>query len=277
MKFEINEGFQHAMKFEINEGFHHAGYVGTIKAPVLKDGIFSGLYDVTWGPAQIEMRLKEDWMTKNDDPALPVHNYKFNLDKRPNVIVCDDFYEDPDSVRALALEQDYLEDLRYHKGSRTKNKYLFPWVKEKLENLLGAKIPAWMKHGYNGVFQYCPADTPIVYHSDIQSYAAVVYLTPNAPPEAGTSFLASKKVKGRRRPASTADGLSLEEVRAINDLIYGGNLLDKTAWEVVDVVGNVYNRLAIWDSHMLHAASCYFGTELKNSRLFHMYFFDIEQ
>ena len=150
-------------------------------------------------------------------------------------------------------------------------------MKEKLESILGAKIPEWTKHGYNGVFQYCPADTPIVYHADVQSYAAVVYLTPNAPYEAGTSLFASKKIKGYRRPAQEQDGLTKEEANSINDLIFGGNLLDKTAWELVDVIGNVYNRLAIWDSHLLHAASCYFGTELKNSRLFHMYFFDIEK
>ena len=90
-------------------------------------------------------------------------------------------------------------------------------------------------------------------------------------------MFASKKIKGYRRPAQEQDGLTKEEANSINDLIFGGNLLDKTAWELVDVIGNVYNRLAIWDSHLLHAASCYFGTELKNSRLFHMYFFDIEK
>lgn len=265
------------MKFDVDETFFHAGYIGVVKAPVLLDNKFVGKYDVAWGPAQIVMRLKEEWMFKENETPEKDKNYSFDEKKGANIIVCDNFYTDPDSVRELALEQEYFEDVRYHKGNRTKNKYLFPWVKEKLESLLGAKIPNWTRHGYNGVFQYCPADTPIVYHSDIQSYAAVVYLTPNAPPEAGTSFFASKKVKGRRRPASVTEGLSEAEVNKINNLVYNGNLLDKTAWELVDVVGNVYNRLAIWDSQMLHAASCYFGTELNNSRLFHMYFFDIEK
>jgi hypothetical protein len=265
------------MKFKTNDTFFHAGYQGVVLAPVMTEGVFSGRYDVGWGPANLPMRLKEEWMFLEDGDQADKHTYSFNTQDKPNVIICDDFYSDPDSVRALALEQEYFGDLRYHKGERTKNKYLFPWVKEKIESILGAKIPEWTKHGYNGVFQYCPADTPIVYHADVQSYAAVVYLTPNAPYEAGTSLFASKKIKGYRRPAQEQDGLTKEEANSINDLIFGGNLLDKTAWELVDVIGNVYNRLAIWDSHLLHAASCYFGTELKNSRLFHMYFFDIEK
>ena len=35
--------------------------------------------------------------------------------------------------------------------------------------------------------------------------------------------------------------------------------LDPTPWEKVDVVGNVYNRLVIWDAHAIHQASQYFG------------------
>ena len=33
----------------------------------------------------------------------------------------------------------------------------------------------------NGIFQFCTADQPIVYHVDNQTYAGMVYLTPEAP------------------------------------------------------------------------------------------------
>jgi hypothetical protein len=271
------------MNFFEEDIFFHSGYQGRVVKPVMTDGndsatepVFTGLYDVTWGPANLPMRFKEEWMEA--DPAPDAENfYGFEKVKRPNIIVCDDFYENPDHVRELALIQEFNPDLRYHKGERTKNKFLFPFVKERLEEIIGAKISGWTTQGYNGVFQFCKADTPIVYHSDIQSYAAVVYLTPNAPPEAGTSFFASKAVKGRRKPPRNEPNMTEEEARLIDGLMYGGKLLDKTAWELIDVVGNVYNRLAIWDSQLVHAASCYFGDKLTNCRLFHMYFFDIVQ
>ena len=56
--------------------------------------------------------------------------------------------------------------------------------------------------------------------------------------------------------------------------IFKNNFYDKTDLEVVDVVGNVYNRLVIWDAKLIHAASEYFGDQKENSRLFHMFFFD---
>ncbi|MEZ5448552.1 MAG: hypothetical protein R3E89_05940 [Thiolinea sp.] len=44
----------------------------------------------------------------------------------------------------------------------------------------------------------------------------------------------------------------------------------------MDVIGNVYNRMVIWDARKVHAASAYFGDRIDNSRLFHMFFFDAE-
>jgi transcription antitermination factor NusA-like protein len=57
---------------------------------------------------------------------------------------------------------------------------------------------------------------------------------------------------------------------------YGGKLLDRNAWELVDTVGNVFNRLVIFDSKLIHAASEYFGSNIHDSRLFHLFFFDAE-
>ena len=55
------------------------------------------------------------------------------------------------------------------------------------------------------------------------------------------------------------------------------DFLDGTKWEEIDRIGNKYNRLAIWDAKLIHAASQYFGKNLNDSRLFHMFFFDIKQ
>lgn len=50
--------------------------------------------------------------------------------------------------------------------------------------------------------------------------------------------------------------------------------LDGTSFEPVDVVGNVYNRLVIFDASCIHSASQYFGTVKENARLWQMFFFD---
>jgi hypothetical protein len=42
----------------------------------------------------------------------------------------------------------------------------------------------------------------------------------------------------------------------------------------VDQLGNVYNRLVIFNAAYLHSAVDYFGFNKENSRLWHMFFFD---
>jgi hypothetical protein len=46
--------------------------------------------------------------------------------------------------------------------------------------------------------------------------------------------------------------------------------------ELVDKIGNVYNRLVIFDAKLIRSASCYFGNNDNNCRLFQMFFFDLE-
>ena len=185
----------------------------------------------------------------------------------PSVIVVDNFYSNPLEVRNIALAQNYSPDLRYHKGQRTSTKFFAPGTKQVFESLIGRRITAWSEYEYNGIFQYCTAEDPLVYHSDMQKYAAAVYLTPNAPIETGTSFYRSK-LHPEVRTTNTTDANYSE--------IFKGGFYDKTNFELVDTVGNVFNRLVIWDAKLIHSASQYFGTNKENSRLFHLFFFDID-
>lgn len=193
----------------------------------------------------------------------------------PAVVVVDNFYSDPDAVREYAMNLDFNPNVKYHKGSRTEVKTIFEGTKESFEKLLGRKISVWEGHLYNGVFQYCTAEEPLVYHTDNQSYAAVIFLTPDAPPECGTSFYKSK-LNGLMAYPTPADCKKHNKLAdELFDEMFAGNFYDKTRWDLVDTVGNVYNRLVIFDAKRVHAASAYFGDNMKNSRLFHMFFFDI--
>lgn len=194
----------------------------------------------------------------------------------PHLIVVDDFYQDPDAIRKIAMEQEFSPS-GYHKGRRTETRLILDGTKEEIERILGRKIISWNQR-YTGVFQYCTAEDPIVYHADQQSYAAVVYLTPDAPPETGTTFWRSKNNGIWRNPTeSDLARVNKDHGSAWYDM-FGNppNFYDGTRWEMVDKIGNRYNRLAIWDAKLIHSASQYFGSSLNDSRLFHMFFFDCE-
>ncbi len=204
-------------------------------------------------------------------------DFEINSTFDTNVIVVDNFYKDPYEIREFALSRtSYNPHIEYHKGQRTEENFRPEGVKEAIEKLMQRKITAWEEHGANGVFQFCTSEDALVYHVDPQSYAAVVFLTPDAPPECGTTFYRSKVNGLREAPTDqTAEQLNKTKEHLTSE-IFGAGFYDKTKFETVDVIGNVFNRLVIWDAKLIHAASEYFGSNMNNSRLFHMFFFDVE-
>lgn len=189
----------------------------------------------------------------------------------PSLLVLDDIYPDPDVIRMDALASPLVAHPELHKGRRSPSRDIFEAHIALFEKLLGMKFVS----GYT-CFQVCVAGDQLVYHSDQQSHAAVVFLTPNAPPESGTSFYRSKLTGVRSAPtAAMAEKIGVTPEQLERDT-YGGKLLDRTAWTEVDRIGNVYNRMAIWDARLIHGASDYFGSTAQDGRLFEMFFFDMK-
>ena len=57
----------------------------------------------------------------------------------------------------------------------------------------------------------------------------------------------------------------------------GANSQDMTKWELVDNVGNVFNRLILFNSHMFHSSMDYFGTCKEDGRLTQVFFFSTKK
>ncbi len=194
--------------------------------------------------------------------------------RTPAILVVDDFYQDPDAVRALALETEYEADLRYFKGLRSKQKFLFPWVREEFQRLLGVTITDWLDQPANGSFQKTDSRDPLVWHSDTQSYAAAIYLTPGQvidwpePVNAGTSFWRHRDRHCRRPP---------QEPKAYADVYSQFNLTHPDNWELVDRVGSVYNRLVLWDAQLIHSATSYERFLPEAPRLVQLFFFNVDK
>jgi mannosyltransferase OCH1-like enzyme len=52
--------------------------------------------------------------------------------------------------------------------------------------------------------------------------------------------------------------------------------LDYTKWEMVDRIGNVYNRLILYRGDLFHVSLDYFGQNIQDGRLFQTFFFNTE-
>ena len=120
---------------------------------------------------------------------------------------------------------------------------------------------------YNGSFQYTTSrDRSWVHIDGFNNWAGVLYMTPNAPLSSGTAFYKFKDGATCKRDADILDNTS-ETDKYSQDL---------TKWEQIDKVGNVFNRLILFNSNRYHMSLDYFGDSKENGRLFQVFFFSTE-
>lgn len=227
--------------------------------------------------ANVEFKEKlEQQIIKTEEVNNQEVSFKINQKQKSTVWVVDNFYEDPDAVREFALQQKFIEGGvgRGFIGRRTDTQFLFPGLKEKFEHIMGEEITVWEGHCENGKFQSCIAGEPITWHCDAQKWGGLLYLSPDAPFRCGTSLYAHKYNRARSYYDKDYEVEWRVPPEKGKPIMYGGEHFDGTNFEPVDVMGNVYNRLIIFDASCIHAASEYFGYNLKNSRLWQMFFFD---
>lgn len=183
-----------------------------------------------------------------------------------NLLVIDNFYKNPMDVRDFALSNDFKITGNYP-GTRTQSfatdelKHLLNKIIEPFSGLI-TEFP--MEPGsYNGSFQYTTSRERSWIHTDsYNNWGAVIYLTPDAPLTSGTAFYKLKN-------GSMYEDLLKRE--------YTDNFSqDHTKWEIVDTVGNVFNRLILFNAKRYHMSMDYFGKDKIDSRLFQVFFFSTE-
>lgn len=226
------------------------------------------LYHDTGTMAQ---RLHQQAQIHQALPEVPVDSYSSEssvespLVLRPNtrprhrLFVVDDFYDDPDAVRRFALAQEFHEDLRFYKGLRSTQQFCPDWIRKAFERIIQQPITS-----IDGRFQITRSQDPQVYHHDLQTWAAMIYLSPDAPLESGTRLHRSRRNRARHA----------DQGQAVMDEVFRGGFYDSTQFDTVDDIGNVYNRLVIMDARHIHSAGAYFGQDSETGRLTHLFFFD---
>ena len=204
------------------------------------------------------------------------NEFKTNSNQKKRLFVVDDFYTNPLAIREHALAQTYFQG-EGAVGERTREQFLFDGLKEKFEEIMQIKISdfnddgfGWYNVGINGRFQSCIGGVPQVFHCDSQQWAGVIFLTPDAPIQSGTSFYRNKKSKVYHN--SQIDWSVGENGNAFSKETF----LDPTPFEKQDSIGNVFNRLVIFDGGLIHSGNDYFGHNLETSRLFQIFFFNEE-
>lgn len=197
------------------------------------------------------------------------------------VTVVDNFYDNPDAIRKFALAQKYQfchdrPDIKHvYPGSRTKDIFdldveLHEKICKKLVSIFHNTENDHMRWGISTSFQSVTEDFGKgVLHTDTDTvFAAVLYLTPNAPLNSGTSLF-KKNDKFNQEKYIRALEQNDEKFRSGKKVMstdYHG------MFDEVVRVNNIYNTLILYEGDTFHAANKFFGTTLKTSRLAQVFF-----
>lgn len=197
------------------------------------------------------------------------------------VTIVENFYENPDAIRKFALKQQYtfcheVKDIDYvYPGCRTQDlsnldKVLFDKICTKLVSVFHNAENDHMRWVITTSFQSVSAEyAQGVIHTDHNTiFAGVLYLTPDAPLNSGTSlFKKNKKFDDKKYQQALEDNDAKFKAGEIAMSTDYHSMFD----EIVRV-NNVYNTLIIYEGRHFHAANHFFGKTLKDSRLAQVFF-----
>jgi predicted O-methyltransferase YrrM len=192
------------------------------------------------------------------------------------LIVIDNFYKNAYETRKYILTQEFSVGGNYP-GQRTVS-YATQHLKDIIQEYVmpfGGKITDFPipdeksnANIYNGSFQYTTSrDRSWVHIDSYNNWGGVLYMTPNAPLSSGTAFYKFN------------DGSECQRDKDIleNSVETDTYSQDMTKWQQVDKVGNVFNRLILFNSKRFHMSMDYFGDSKENGRLFQVFFFSTEK
>jgi len=196
------------------------------------------------------------------------------------VSVISDFYEKPDEIRKYALAQKYvycheMKDLGYvFPGSRTKelrelSQSLYEKVCKKLISVFHIPEHDVMRWQINTSFQIVEGEYGhgLIHQDQNTVFAGVLYLTPDAPLNSGTSLF--------RKNKNYNEDLYWKKIKENDERFKRKEPIDFSYHEMFDEVvrvNNVYNSLILFEGDIHHCANQFFGETKHDSRLAQVFF-----
>ena len=197
------------------------------------------------------------------------------------VTVISDFYEKPDEIRQYALRQKYIyrheldKNLEYvYPGCRSKELRdlsfsLYENICKKLISVFHIPEHDLMQWQINTSFQIVEAEYGhgLIHQDQNTVFAGVLYLTPNAPLDSGTSLF--------KKNASYDEALYSKIIKENDEHFKNKDPIDYSYHGIFDEVvrvNNVYNTLILFGGDIHHCANQFFGDNKANSRLAQVFF-----
>lgn len=197
-----------------------------------------------------------------------------------NIIILDDFHENPEEVRQVAFNSRYPDpgDSYTYPGKNSEDNYYPQELHNKLERVLDCNLTPAPNNGYFRLSLEKDSFKQDIHVDSCWEYGAVCYL--NTPEqcidEAGTSFWMHNKSKMITCPHSDEEARPYGYVSAKEawwTTVYGEGL-DRTKWTRYLLSPMKYNRIVIFRTNLWHSHNYNFGDNMENGRLVQLFFFN---
>lgn len=188
-------------------------------------------------------------------------------------LILDNFYDDPDRLRELALSLEFSSRAKNLPAQRSTRSVIPEEASKAFRSILQLDLGgAENRIPYNGCFQLMRAEDSkrsYVHADQAATWAALVYLSEKTEPRGGTSFFRHKATGLSRLPdSSSLKQGELEKLKAM----FRADRAKPAKWTELDRVGFVYNRFVLYDAQLFHRNGKTWGSSVRNGRLTHNFF-----
>ncbi|UXH46426.1 DUF6445 family protein [Rossellomorea vietnamensis] len=201
--------------------------------------------------------------------------------EKTDLIVVDDFYDNPYNIRNLALEAEYLQFVNKNvPGFESKHSFYNQMYKTKFSKYLERDIEINPHQLTYGKFRYSLRNSESLssVHLDKATWSAIVYLTLDEHCEGGLGVY--KHMDSGLTCVPAQGELNKKGYSSIKDLdqkVVYPDTNDMNKWELIEFVPMKFNRLVLLKgSKYFHSVTEQFGDTRENARLSHNFFFNEE-
>lgn len=203
-----------------------------------------------------------------------------NLDK--DIFIVDDFYNNPDAIRELALSANYpkFDAKRNFPGQESEKSYYTDRHTEEFENILNKKISVEPDKFIYGKFRYSLVDddarTKI--HLDWNvDWTAIVYLSLNENIKGNLGIYRMKELNLDESPSNFVlkEKFSCDNIKDFDAKYVMPISKNLNKWDIIYEIPIKYNRLVLFKgSKYFHAITEQFGNSIEDGRITQNFFFN---
>jgi hypothetical protein len=194
---------------------------------------------------------------------------------RQSVIVMDDFYDNPEEIRELALKAGYLDGGTYP-GKDSRDNLFTPEVMRKISSIVGAPIQPFENSGNFRLSLEGDTASRHIHIDGFNTHVANVCLALDKDIKGGLAFWKHKEtgieyVGGDKIALMEKTGMTLRQIEE-NFVLKDGQ--DESLWEQTALIPYRFNRCIIIDGRFFHSPWPQgYGDSPENGRLSQHFFF----